>query len=651
MLPLVILALACRIDPKTDLDDTAVGDDGGSDGPDDDPGDSGMGPDDSGPPPVEDADHDGVTTEEGDCDDDDHSVHPGGNEGTEADGADQDCNDVVDDALVCSDSVYTTIQDAIDTLSSGFTIFVCPGTYPENLAVDHRLRIESTDGADVTLLEGDGKASVVSITHADGSAIVGFTITGGHAENGGGIFVDGVEVEITDNVISDNVADTRGGGLYLDDATGTVSGNRIRHNTAYEGGGFFANDDILIEDNDVTSNACTTIDEKTYGGGGGGAGGFVQGDPRLVGNRFEENSSSFNGGGLMAYAGRGDITGNTFTANVAVEDGGGFYLSNSSNDVEGNEFVDNTCTDDGAGMRVYIGTGVVIADNRYIGNTSQDNGGGLKLSHSHNTIRDNYFEDNTAADAGGGLELDNETSDVSGCRFVANHAAFGAGMHSWMAEGDITLSDLEFEENVASGCGGALGVDNDPHGVTVEDITMWDNRASYGAAFCMEQRYQDDKETITQPSEVELRNVAMAGNVANGEGSVAFVKFGSLRLENVTAYDASGDTTLSADAGEIEVVNTIFASVSGAFATLVNESAVSLEYSLFFEGGEGWGDIASPVGIDGNIDEDPEFVDPGAYDFRLEPTSAAINAGDPDIKDPDHTRSDMGYTGGPGATE
>jgi len=51
----------------------------------------------------------------------------------------------------------------------------------------------------------------------------------------------------------------------------------------------------------------------------------------------------------------------------------------------------------------------------------------------------------------------------------------------------------------------------------------------------------------------------------------------------------------------------------------------------------------------GRINADPKFVNPEGGDFHLQAGSPAIDSGDPDIKDPDGSRSDMGVYGGPGA--
>ena len=59
-----------------------------------------------------------------------------------------------------------------------------------------------------------------------------------------------------------------------------------------------------------------------------------------------------------------------------------------------------------------------------------------------------------------------------------------------------------------------------------------------------------------------------------------------------------------------------------------------------------WGNISEDYGgIDpghGDISEDPLFVDPENFNFHLQPGSPCINTGDPKLRDPDISRSDMG---------
>ena len=84
--------------------------DGASDGDDADLDDSGDLPTDDPDPSEVDDDEDGYTESDGDCDDQDASVHPGATDG--CDGIDTDCDGVVDDAAE-SDDPYEP-NDGVD---------------------------------------------------------------------------------------------------------------------------------------------------------------------------------------------------------------------------------------------------------------------------------------------------------------------------------------------------------------------------------------------------------------------------------------------------------------------------------------------------------------------------------------------------------
>jgi hypothetical protein len=296
-------------------------------------------------------------------------------------------------------------------------------------------------------------------------------------------------------------------------------------------------------------------------------------------------------------------------------------------------------------MRTYRGNNWIVG-NHYYDNVATEDGGGMKLSHEYDLIEDNTFENNVAGEEGGGLELDDETSDVIGCTFIGNTAAIGGGLHSWQAEGPITFTDLTFEDNVATECGGALGVDNDPFGVTVRVATMTGNTAPDGAAFCMTHRWQDDAETESDLSAVFMQNVLLVDNVASDDAGAFDVAFGTLTVRNATVV-GSRSGTLDVEDGSIAINNTIFADGAGPFAQLGAGGSISIRNSLFSDHRGGWGEITRPTGSNGNITGDPAFVDAAGGDYSLGPTSDAIDAGDPMIDDADGTRSDIGKTGGP----
>ncbi|MBS3126369.1 T9SS type A sorting domain-containing protein [Candidatus Woesearchaeota archaeon] len=72
----------------------------------------------------------------------------------------------------------------------------------------------------------------------------------------------------------------------------------------------------------------------------------------------------------------------------------------------------------------------------------------------------------------------------------------------------------------------------------------------------------------------------------------------------------------------------------------------SIDYNLFF--GNSIDVNGASLGT-GNVFADPKLVNAAGGDFRLQQGSPAINAGDPNVKDKDGSRSDMGAYGGSAA--
>lgn len=106
-------------------------------------------------------------------------------------------------ALAFSDTIhvpgdYLNIQEAIDAAANGDTVLVAPGTYFENIDfLGKSITVMSSDGADVTIMDGNYTASVATFQSGEGldSVLDGFTLTNGlgnddpvNGSAGGGVY-------------------------------------------------------------------------------------------------------------------------------------------------------------------------------------------------------------------------------------------------------------------------------------------------------------------------------------------------------------------------------------------------------------------------------------------------------------------------------
>ena len=148
-----------------------------------------------------------------------------------------------------SEANYATIGAAIAAASDGDSIEVWNSTYNENVDVNKRLTIYSRDGADVTIVDGNGD-TVFDANH-DYVNITGFTVTNatGSNEEGIDVYYDD-HCNISYNIISGN---WHGISLYSADYN-VILGNVVKdnsHSGIYSGG--YCNDNI-IDQNTVNDN-------------------------------------------------------------------------------------------------------------------------------------------------------------------------------------------------------------------------------------------------------------------------------------------------------------------------------------------------------------------------------------------------------------
>lgn len=192
---------------------------------------------------------------------------------------------------------YADIQSALEAAEEGAEVLVMPGIYTSSAGEvinfpGRAVQLSSQDGADVTIIDGEGIRRGIGTSHGGSGIVVeGFTIRNCETGGGGGGILCGTGVDITFRSmrIEDNYAGgegggmnvggagtvslieclfvgnnaVNGGGLHCHDASMTVSGARFESNVASGSGGAIHNSDgmsLVIDntsfcDNDAASGS------------------------------------------------------------------------------------------------------------------------------------------------------------------------------------------------------------------------------------------------------------------------------------------------------------------------------------------------------------------------------------------------------------
>jgi PKD repeat protein len=185
----------------------------------------------------------------------------------------------------------TNIQDAVDAATvPGALVLVTNGTYAtggraisqygtlNRVFANKLVELRSVNGPQFTTINGSaGRCIYLS----SGSAVSGFTLTGGDAWDGGGAWCESPAATISNCIISANSANA-GGGVY----GGTLQACTLAGNLAAYGGGAYGavlNNCVLL--GNIGYVGCSGFDPcYPYGGYGGGTSGCTLNNCILNGN-------------------------------------------------------------------------------------------------------------------------------------------------------------------------------------------------------------------------------------------------------------------------------------------------------------------------------------------------------------------------------
>ncbi len=328
-------------------------------------------------------------------------------------------------------------------------------------------------------------------------------------------------------------------------------------------------------------------------------------------------------------------------------------------------------TEDGSCIRVEHGKDVYIGAHTSRCTTTGD-GGGVYVSDSAGvTIRNQHNDDEAGGDGGGVYVRDSSDVHLTGLTLQNNKAGRnGGGLYLegidgvWFREQDAAVA------NSAGEAGGAFYL-TDVTGIDSDLVLLFSNRsADVGSSAA-----------IAGASAGRIRDWAVVDSM--GEGQAALYLQGHLDLGNLFVVNSEGagiyvvpnagdDVTLqnllllnnastalvvrSDVPHALTITNSILAYNKGYGLLSTGTADPDVSYSdLFANDGDNYSGLPDMFGIEGNLESDPRFLQyPSTLNlnatlFLLGPDSTLKHVGNPELLNPDGSRSDMGMWAGPDA--
>jgi len=526
---------------------------------------------------------------------------------------------------------FPTVQQAIQAASSGDTVEVAPGVYPENLDfLGKEIHLHAPEGA---VLDGGEANPVIQLRNGEGAGAIieGFAIRNGlglvfvNATFGGGILCVGASPTIRGNTFEENRADFGAAVACLNGSSPLVVGNRFARNGgddgAVSGGAFYAESASVpvIRENDFEENRSQLT--------GGAIALSMDADALIEDSRFAANSASGSftgvGGAIAATLAAPAVIGCRFEANASTGSGGAIALEESSAWVTDCRFFDNESGVYGGAVRCLGASTPLIEESIFRGNRAGAGGGAIAAREgAAPTLRRCRLTANESAVVvglgGGGIEVEGKVSvRLEDCVIARNKTA-GSGAGVGFTSGvDATVLRCRIEENLAEAFGGGVFLREST--LRMESSRVVASTARNGAGLAAVQ------------SELVVSSVLVAENEARISAGGALLDRATSTLVNTTFADNRAGTSggglqiVGASDGR-RVINSILWANDAPQGAQIFDGAGDLTVST--------SDVQGGWPGEGNLDVDPRFVQAPGGDFRLRFESPLIDVADPGAPEP-----------------
>ena len=333
------------------------------------------------------------------------------------------------------------------------------------------------------------------------------------------------------------------------------------------------------------------------------------------------------GGGIHCSNSNPSLQNVIITGNSSSEVGGGIYCESSSPSLENIMISDNSANYDGGGIYCWLYSSPSLDNLIITGNSAYDGGGICCSIYSSPSLVNVTITDNSASHHGGGICCISSSPSLVNVTITGNSADMGGGIYCELYSSP-SLENVTITDNSATYDGGGIFCSYVNSNPTLMNVTISGNSAGNrgGGISCF----------LSSPS---LVNVTITGNSSTYGGGIFCYVNSNPTLMNVTI---TGNSSIYDGGGIFCYVNsnpTLMNCILWNdlpeeiyFGEDEDPNSITIAYSDI-QGGEA-GIVTNNNGtvywLEGNINENPLFINTGEHPYSLLENSPCIDAGIPD---------------------
>lgn len=356
-----------------------------------------------------------------------------------------------------------TIGTAVNTVSSGGTVYINDGTYQgssnHDIVIYKNMKIIGENNK-YTVIDAQMEGNIFVVKSGVSLTISSLTLKNGRSTIGGAIYNNG-NLNVQNCIFTSNSATQDGGAIKSGVNSLVISHSLFNYNSAPQGGAvssymgtlsssynIFTKNRATADDGAAILNskgkAKLTNDNFSYNSGViSGAVSNAKGSISLNGCNFVSNTATVGyAGAVQTYYGPLTVVGCHFTSNQAPQ-GGALLDDHGSLTVTNSKFTGNKATTGyGGAVFNYYGTGTLNVCS-FSSNTAKVRGGAINNGNANlNIYKCSFLGNKVASGNGGALANSRGNIKVTSSIFRYNQAVKGVSIYNYYGSGTVTNSQI-----------------------------------------------------------------------------------------------------------------------------------------------------------------------------------------------------------------